>query len=120
MQHTINTNTHVLHLPGSSARRYLEVAALTQGVVADVQVAVAARLAHVMLQSLGRGHAQQAGLGERLQVVGRHAPELEVRLVPEEPEDGGRPPRVKNTEPAPPRFRPARCSLCGGEIKLAF
>ena len=86
-----STRTRPRWYPGSPPRHYLEVAALTQGVVADVQVAVAGRLAAVLLLTLSGGHAQQTGLGKRLQVVGRHAPELKVRLVPEEPVDGGQP-----------------------------
>lgn len=55
--------------------------------MADVQVVVSRRrLSNFTLGlSLCRGRAQLAGLGERLKVVGRHRPEVEVGLVAEQP-----------------------------------
>lgn len=64
----------------------LEVGALTQDVVADVQVALRGRLGSFTAgRTLCGGHAQLTGLGERLQVVVRHGPEVKVGLVPEQP-----------------------------------
>lgn len=65
----------------------LEVGALTQDVVADVQVVVSCRRlgGFTLGLPLRRGRAQLAGLGERLKVVGRHRPEVEVGLVAEQP-----------------------------------
>lgn len=69
---------------------HLEEGALAQRVVADVQVAGGAggrRRALGRGLAFGVGHAKLARLGEHLEVVGRHRPELEVRLVAEEPAD---------------------------------
>ena len=62
----------------------LEVRALTQDVIADVQVVLRRR----WLGSFTLGVplcGGQTGLSERLDVVGRHSPEVKIRLVPEQP-----------------------------------
>ena len=55
--------------------------------MADVQVVLSQRLRSFFLLSLTlrRGHAQLTSLGERLEVVGRHGPEVKIRLIPEQP-----------------------------------
>lgn len=58
--------------------------------MADVQVGGGAGGGALGLGlSVGVGHAQLPRLGERLEVVRRHRPELEVRLVAKEPVGGG-------------------------------
>lgn len=65
----------------------LEVGALTQDVMADVQVVLSRRLRSFFLLGLTlcSGHTQLTSLGEHLEVVGRHSPEVEIRLIPEQP-----------------------------------
>ena len=55
--------------------------------MADVQVALGGALWSLCLGlAVIGGHTQLPRLGEGLQVMGRHGPELEVRLVTEQPE----------------------------------
>lgn len=61
----------------------LEVGSFTQNVLADVQVVLRRWLA--FFPSLCGRHTQVSGLGKRLEVMGRHSPEREVGLVPEQP-----------------------------------
>lgn len=68
---------------------YLEVGALTQRVVTDVQVTGWSPLAGVLLcRPFRDGHTELPGLRERLQVMCGYRPELQVRLVSEEPVAG--------------------------------
>jgi len=71
-------------LSSSSVVPHLEVGALTQDVMADVQVAVG-RGPGSFSRGLLRGPARQASLGKRLQVVRRHGPEVQIRLVSKQP-----------------------------------
>lgn len=70
-------------MDGLSRLTDLEVGSFTQDVLADVQVVLRRRL--TFTTPLCGRHAELPGLGKRLQVVGRHGPEREVRLVPEQP-----------------------------------
>lgn len=54
--------------------------------MADVQVVLSRRLGPFSLGlSLCSRHTQLTSLGKRLEVVGRHGPEVKIRLIPEQP-----------------------------------
>lgn len=72
----------------------LEVGALTQDVVADVQVVVSCwwLTGFTLALSLRRRRTQLTGLGERLKVVGRHRPEVKIGFVAKQPVGGAQRP----------------------------
>lgn len=64
----------------------LEVRALAQNVMADVQMVLRWLLGSFILGlTLCCGHPKLTSLGERLEVVRRHCPEVKVRLIPKQP-----------------------------------
>lgn len=64
----------------------LEVRALTQDIMADVQMVLSWWLGCFTLDlPVCCRHTQLTGLGERLKVVGRHRPELKVWVVSKQP-----------------------------------
>lgn len=78
------TRSHFIYF---SSFTDLEVRALAQDVIADVQVVLRWRLgAFTLGLTLCSRHAQLTSLGERLQVVGRNCPEVKIRLISEQPE----------------------------------
>lgn len=96
----------------ASPSTHLEVGAFTQDVVADVQVVVSCwRLTGFTLGlSLRRRRTQLTGLGERLEVVGRHRPEVEVGLVAKQPASW----EQRAGQPGPLLARHGCCSASAG------
>lgn len=69
-----------------SPKTHLEVGALTQDIMADVQMVVNWWLGCFTLDlPVCCRHPQLTGLGERLKVVGRHRPEMKVWVVSKQP-----------------------------------
>lgn len=94
----------------------LEVGALTQNVIADVQVVVSCwRLTGFTLGlSLRRRRTQLTGLGERLEVVGRHRPEVKVGFVAKQPVGWAQRPVSWGLFPAGLLARHCCCSATAG------